>query len=215
LAIEIPQCPFSNLLHTLLGWSEGLMLLIGDQRTAILEILEIMQAQTLELISELVRVPGEILLAPDNLDGQFISPADFKRHLSDYYSRLSESAHQNGKQVVVHVGGPIKRLLPLLADSGVDGVEGVSAPPQSDTSLSEARQAVGPDFTLWGGIAQDYLLTERSQTEFESAVQDAVHQAQGDPRIILGVADRVPVAAQIERLRSLPKLVQTIKGPDG
>ena len=39
----------------------------------------------------------------------------------------------------VHIGGPGKRLLPLLADAGVDGVEWIAGAPQSDASIKEAR----------------------------------------------------------------------------
>ena len=42
--------------------------------------------------------------------------------------------------------------LPLLAEAGVDGVEGIAGPPQSDITLAEARQLAGPGITLWGGI---------------------------------------------------------------
>jgi hypothetical protein len=61
--------------------------------------------------------------------------------------------------------------------------------------------------TLWGGIAQDFLSAAHEEEAFEAAVWAAVQEAQGDPRMILGVADRVPVGAELSRLAALPSLI--------
>jgi hypothetical protein len=107
----------------------------------------------------------------------------------------------------VHVGGPIRRILPLLAEASVDGVEGIAGPPQSDATLAEARQLAGPGITLWGGLPQDLLQDIHSQDAFEAAVAEALRQTTGDSRMILGVADRVPVDAEFARLQALPGLL--------
>ena len=82
-------------------------------------------------------------------------------------------------------------------------MEGIAAPPQSDASLTQARALAGPDLTLWGGIAQDFLLATCSEADFEAAVATAVGEADQDPRSLLGVADRVPVDAVPARLEAL------------
>jgi len=152
-------------------------------------------------------LPGDLLLAPDNLDGQYISPRIFRDLFAGSYRRSAESAHRYGKPLVVHVGGPIRRVLPLLAEAGVDGVEGIAGPPQSDVSLAEARQLAGPGITLWGGIPQDLLQDIHTQEAFEAGVAEALRQAEGDSRMILGVADRVPVDAEFARLQAIPGLL--------
>jgi hypothetical protein len=91
---------------------------------------------------------------------------------------------------------------------GVDGVEGVAGPPQGDISLAQARQLAGPGLVLWGGIPQDFLLEARDRGEFEAAVAGAVQEARGDNRMILGVADKVPVDAELGRLEAIPSLVK-------
>ncbi len=205
LAIELPRCPYSQLLHDFLGWSQGLLLLREPEVEKIIQALEITYQS---LVAQIARLPGQIVLAPDNLDGQFISPQAFDRYLTPSYRQVTETLHQAGKRLVVHVGGPIKRLLAPLAQAGVDALEGIAGPPQSDAPLSQARQAVGPELVLWGGIPQDFLLETRTQAEFGIAVRQAVREAQGDGRVILGVADRVPVEAELERLEAIPTLIE-------
>jgi hypothetical protein len=205
MAIELPRCPYSQLLHDFLGWSQGLLLLREPQVEEIIQALELSYQN---LVVKIAQLPGQIVLAPDNLDGQFISPQAFDQHLAPSYRQATETLHQAGKRLVVHVGGPIKRLLAPLAQAGIDALEGIAGPPQSDVPLSQARQAVGPELVLWGGIPQDFLLETREQAEFEMALRQAVQEAQGDGRIILGVADRVPVEAQLERLEAIPALIE-------
>jgi hypothetical protein len=207
VGIELPMRPYSDILHTLLGWGEGLMLLKGEGAPIVAEMLAMLEEKLRELAAKLANLPGDVLYAPDNLDGQYISPRSFREHMTASYRHSAEAAHAHSKRLVVHAGGPVRRLLPLLAEAGVDVVEGVAPPPQADASLVEARAAAGSDLVLWGGIAQDYLLPGREQAEFEAVVSEATRQASQDGRVILGVADRVPADADLDRLRALPALI--------
>lgn len=208
VAIELPMRPYSEILHALIGWSDGLLLLLGEEGPEILEWAALLEVKLQELLAEIVRLPGTLVLAPDNLDGQFISPGVLREHLAASYEQTAATLHAHGKRLIVHVGGPVSRLLPLLAAAGVDGVEGISGPPQGDATLAAARALAGPQITLWGGIPQDFLLAARSQAEFEEACASALAQATGDPRAILGVADRVPVDADRARLRYLAEIAR-------
>jgi hypothetical protein len=205
LAIEIPRRPYSDVLHELLGWSEGLLLL---REPAVEEIITILEGKLQRLVQEIAELPGQVVLAPDNLDGQFIPPAAFKAHLADSYRATAEVLHQRGKYLMVHVGGPTRHLLTPLAEAGVEGVEGVAGPPQGDVTLAEAREIAGPALTLWGGIPQDLVHDTHDREEFEAAVVSAAQEARGDGRMMLGVADRVPVDADLSRLEAIPALIE-------
>jgi hypothetical protein len=207
LAIEIPRRPYSDVLHEFLGWSEGLLLL-GEPEVE--EIIAILESKLQELVQAMAELPGQVVLSPDNLDGQFLPPSMFRQHLADSYRHTAETLHQQNKYLLVHVGGPIKGLLAALAEAGVDGVEGIAGPPQGDLKLSQAREIAGADLTLWGGIPQDLLLDAHSKDEFETVVAQAVREAKGDSRMILGVADRVPVEAVPGRLEAIPALVERL-----
>ena len=206
-AVELPRRPYSDLLHEFLGWSEGLLFL-GE--TAVEDMIAILESKLQRLVQELAGLPGRIVFSPDNLDGQFISPAVFRRHLAGSYRLTADTLHRQHKLLLVHIGGPIKRLLAGLAEAGVDGVEGIAGAPQSDLSLAEARALVGPSLALWGGIPQDYLLDTYDPASFEAAMAQAVSEASAGRRMIIGVADRVPVNADLSRLEAIPGLIQQI-----
>lgn len=211
VALELPKRPYSELLHDLLGWSDGLLLLGAPEVQKMLTLLE---SKLQDLVERMAQLPGDIVLSPDNLDGQFISPGAFERYLSGSYRRTSQLLHHRDKQLVVHVGGPVRRLLEPLAATGLDAIQGICGPLQSDASLSEARRIVGPKITLWGGIPQDVLLDAHDWAQFEASVARAVEEARGDSRIILGVADRVPAEVEMARLEAIPAFLEhTSRGP--
>lgn len=205
LAIEIPRRPYSDLLHEFLGWSEGLVLL-GEPEVG--EIIAVLETKLQHLVQAVADLPSDIVLSPDNLDGQFISPPMFGAYLGDSYRHTAGALHQSNKYLLVHIGGPIRHLLAPLAEAGVDGIEGIAGPPQGDLTLAQARDIAGPELTLWGGIPQDFLPDTRKRGQFEASVVQAVQQAKGDHHMILGVADRVPVDAELSRLEAIPSLIE-------
>ena len=205
-AVEIPRRPYSDMMHELLGWSEGFMLLAYGP-AAIPEILSVLEAKLQDLVQQVAELPGEVVYSPDNLDGQFISPPAFEEHFAGSYRQTAEALHANGKRLLVHIGGPAARLIAPLRQAGVDGVEGIAGPPQGDASLSQAREAAGPDLTLWGGISQDFLSSTHEMAKLEEAVARAADEAKEDGRMILGIADRVPVEADLERVTAVSEMV--------
>jgi len=205
LALELPKRPYSELLHDFLGWSEGLMLL-GEP--TVLQILAVLEAKLQQLVAEIGQLAEQVILSPDNLDGQFISPRAFRTHVAASYRHTTQTLQEKGNRLIVHIGGPVKRLMTELTNSGIDGFEGISGPPQSDLTLTQARAATGPGPALWGGIPQDFVLPTYSRQELQAAVEEILKAARDDKRMIVGIADRVPVNADPARLEELANLIQ-------
>ena len=205
--IELPLRPYSDLLHSFLGWTEGLMIAL-EEAEIIAGLVNLMEDKYAQLVDELLGFPQTTFLAPDNLDANFISPGIFSNHMAAGYRRSSEALHARGRTLTVHLGGNTRSLLAPLAACGMDCLEGICGPPQGDASIPEARSLVGPDTILWGGLAQDYLLPSCSDGDFNQACAVAIQEVQADGRSILGVADRVPPDAVFDRIEYLARLVQ-------
>jgi hypothetical protein len=201
--IQLPKTPYSDMLHTMLGWTDGLMLMMSEE-DRLTELLEMMEEKRNELVRKLAAdFSSSIFWAPDNLDGQFISPASFKKHLEPSYQKTCDTLHQRDNFLWVHIGGMSRHLSSLLAGSGVDGLAGISGPPQSDASLAEARKATGPNVTLWGGIPQDYVMPTHDLSVLVESIEAAKAFAETDNRTIIGIADHVPVEADFTRLKEI------------
>jgi hypothetical protein len=202
--VELPLRPFSEVLHAFIGWTDGLMLLF-EAPEAIAEMTAVLESKYQDLARQLAARGPAIMFSPDNLDGQFMSPPLFEEHMKESYRATAETAHEHGVKLAVHVGGPVRALLPGLASAGVDAVEGICGAPQSDAGFAEARALCGPRVTLWGGISQDALLSATGDQAFRDEVDRALADAEADGNAVVGVADRVPVEAVPERLDLLAR----------
>ncbi|MBT3275298.1 MAG: hypothetical protein HN368_19240 [Spirochaetales bacterium] len=199
LAIELPMHPYPFILQHFLGWSEGLMIAMMNEE--VVSSLRIgLEDQFRDIVSRLGELPGDLLYCPDNLDGSFLSPTIFESEMMESYRGTVDSAGITGKGVVVHAGGMVKNLAGPLAETGIDVIEGVCGPPQSDLSIQAGDDLLGGAVTMWGGIPQDALLTSCDTAEFESVVMNAKKHAASSSRCVIGIADRVPIAAEIHRL---------------
>ncbi len=203
--LELPMRPYQELLHSFLGFGEGFLLLFQEAER-IAGLLAALEAGLQGLLRELAGLDFDIALSPDNLDTQFVTPPAFAAHHQPSYRASADTLHAAGKLLAVHAGGPVRVLLPGLSEAGVDLIEGICGPPQSDAGLREARGLCGEKVILWGGLPQDLLAPGTAQADFQRAAALAVREARADPRALLGVADRVPVSAPPERLELLRRL---------
>jgi hypothetical protein len=210
LALRLPQQPFSEILHDLLGFDEGIIILMQEGER-IEELVGLLESSYADLLDSLVpRIdeidpegPGDtgeiVFYSPDNLDSNFISPNLFDRYLRDGYIRTLERLHGAEYGLAVHIGGYIRPLLSRLGEIGVDILQGISGPPQSDADLSEARELAGQGPLLWGGIPQDLLLPTAERSELEETLDEVARSCAADGRMVAGISDKVPVEADLEK----------------
>ena len=219
LAVKLPQQPFSEIIHDLLGFGEGIIILMQEEER-IAELTGMLADSYAALLDSLIghlsgdpagEGPGAesgdyreiVFYSPDNLDANFISPNIFDRYLLDGYAKTVDRLHRAEYGLAVHLGGYVKPLLSRLGDIGIDILQGISGPPQSDASLREARELTGAEPLLWGGIPQDFVLPEGNEKNLEECAQIVADACSGDRRIVAGVSDKVPVEADLEKLKYL------------
>jgi hypothetical protein len=207
VALEIPSRPYADLLLEFVGMSEGIMILM-EQPPEMAGMLSILEGKLQGLVADVAAMPGDIVFAHDNLDAQFVYPPVFQQHYAASYRATADALQKSNKPLLVHAGGPVNNLLKPLADAGVNGIQGISGPPQSDATLEQAREAVGPSITLWGGIPQDLALKTHDREDFDTVVTQTARQHREDGRVILGIADRVPADADIDRIAAIPGLIE-------
>lgn len=200
--VELPSRPFAWLMLEVLGWSDGLMLLLDDSGKieTLLGIAEEQVAEAERAVIAALSPDRHLLMSPDNLDAQFVSPTFFDCYLATSYRRISNLVHRNSGSLLVHSGGPIASLLPSLAECEVDSVVGASGPPQGDTDLQTASELTDGRIVPWGGIPQDLLMPSTEEARFTEEIERITEEARVGPPAVLAVADHVPIEADISRL---------------
>ncbi len=110
-----------------------------------------------------------------------------------------------GMYATSHWDGFVKQLLPLVRETGLDGLECVTPVPQGDVSLEEMKEGMAGMF-LRDGIPAVFFCPWTPLKALEDHVKKLLHAFY--PRVILGVSDLVPANAAIERVGFVNKIVE-------
>lgn len=151
--LAINESPL-KMLHWLAG-QEKASLFIYDHPEEMLALARIHTEKTLAYLEKVVDSAGvELFVSLDNLDSMFYSPTFFRDYCHEFFARAAEIVHSRGKLFLVHSCGRVRALLPLVGQTQVDCLEGVTPPPIGNTPLGEVRRQVGYDgFTVNGGMS--------------------------------------------------------------
>jgi len=116
--------------------------------------------------------------------------------------------HAAEKWCLTHIDGTLRGLLPLLARTGLDGVEGLTPFPTGDVRPDELRALTNEDIVLWGGIPGAMFRPGYKEEAFRDYVIQYLTTLRGNPRFVLGVGDQVPPRSDITRVRLIAELVE-------
>jgi hypothetical protein len=162
--VHLTQSPLKTF-HWLAG-PETTAYLIADHPKEMRELAELHEEKAIDLLKQTLNLPeAEVFMSLDNLDSAFYSPKLYDQFCAPFFSRSASIIHEKGKHLVVHACGHTRGLLPRVAASGIDCLEGIAPPPIGDTDFGEIRKLVGrSQFTINGGI-EVRQVEERSQAK--------------------------------------------------
>lgn len=147
------------------GWGARLLGLEGFLMTAHRNALEMVKFVRLveNLNLELIRRASDsgamgILVADDFAyqQGLFVSPGLIRSLFLPSLASLAEEAHRNGLFLFFHCDGNINSVLHDLAETGIDGLQGLES--TSGMDLRSAREQCGDRLCLWGNLDPRVLL---------------------------------------------------------
>lgn len=179
-----------------------------DNRPLIEKIMALMNEVTLDDIHHLKDLDWPYIQFDDNLDGMITNPKLFPEYCIPYYQRYTELFHAQGKKVGSHTDGNLKRLVPLLPETGLDVFESFTPFPLTELTFAEA-------FTAWrgkgplisGGIPSSILQPDTSQEDFEKQIDDMLNLVGSDP-ILFGIADLVTADNLIDRVAYIAERIE-------
>ena len=157
--VHLTQSPLKTF-HWLAG-AENASLFMIDHPEEMQALARVHESKALALLEKIVDIAdAEIFISLDNLDSLFYPPYFYKDYCRSFFARAAETIHRHGKRFVVHACGHNRALLPLVGESGVDCLEGITPPPMGDVELDEARKLAGSEgFVVNGGMDAHHLET--------------------------------------------------------
>lgn len=197
------KSPLQTLLVNYLGL-ENTIYALADYPDALEDIMELMDRKNDLLYEVLLKTPVEIWNFGENIDANLTPPGYFEKYLIPYYRKRVAQLHGAGKFCHIHMDGSLKPLLPLINDSGFDGIEAPTPKPQGDVTLEELNDAMGNTIML-DGIPAVLFTDTYSLTELEKCVTRILEIF--PVNLILGVSDELPPSADIEKIKFVNKFV--------
>jgi uncharacterized protein (DUF1330 family) len=141
-----------KMLHFTMGPVETVYFLMGYPGEAD-QLIRTHEEAQLKCMEEAVASGVRVVMSMDNLDTMFHSPDFVEKYSASYYTRASELCHRYGAKFMIHACGQQKDNLRLISSYGVDGLEGVAAPPLGDVLPEEALKETRAGFFITGGIS--------------------------------------------------------------
>jgi len=139
--------------------------MIADDEDRVKKVLALHEAAQLDLVRQMAQAGVPALMAMDNLDAAFHTPAYLENFSASYYEKASQLAHASGSTLFIHACGHQRVNLKFIDSLGVDGLEGVAFPPLGDVQLDEVMRLTSDRFIITGGISP--IETEKFQSAGE------------------------------------------------
>ena len=204
LRIQLPRSPLLSLMVNAMGFQRTVIMLWRHQKE-MEELLDLLEEQFYKML-EVCKGKSIVELSfGDNMHQDMCSPPLFKKYVLPFYQRIMLKIHEMGMYATSHWDGFVKQLLPMVQETGLDGLECVTPLPQGDVTLKEMKEGMGEMF-LRDGIPAVFFCPWTHIKTLEEHVTKLLHTFY--PRLILGASDLVPANAAIERVTLVNKIVE-------
>ncbi|MCK6579388.1 MAG: hypothetical protein L6Q98_14950 [Anaerolineae bacterium] len=176
-----------------------------DLEAEVMALYEAMLANFRRTIEIAAAGPGRLIYLLENFSADMIGPARYQKLILPVYDELFPILHSAGKFVSTHYDGKLSSCKDLIARAPMDVLESLTAPPEGDLTLAQAR-AVWPDKRFWSNLnIGSYLLPA---DELSQLVRERVRQAAPDGRgLAFGVSEHLPVNWQ----QSMATVLRTLR----
>jgi hypothetical protein len=208
LSYFFPRSPYQRLILEYVGF-ERTVRLLARYRDMLEEVMRSIALSDHVFYDAIADTPIKILNLGENIDVRMTPPKIFEKYCLPYYQEKADYLHRRGKYVHIHVDGYARQLLPLLRESGLDGVEALTVKPVGDMTLEDIERHLGDGMVILDGIPYIYFIPEAvSLDKFEFFVRRIVSMFRG--RLILGVSDELPPLADVSRVRMVSEILNRL-----
>lgn len=203
----LPASPVQELVQRWIG-VEGFAFHLEDHRTHVERLMRVMQRKNEELYRIAADSPSPFVVACENTSTRMISPATFERYSVPHLASFADIVHARGKIAITHMCGHIRALLPMIAQTGVDGINCVTPPPLGDTEWREVFEVLGDDVIVDALIGPSAWLGPATDGEVRRNVEAIVTDDLLDRNIMLtAAADGLP-GIPVERFRAVTEALR-------
>ena len=175
-------------------------------------LIRLMQQKELERFAILARHPCQVAIAVENTSTAYIAPDIYTRYNMPSQRAFVEAMHRQGKTAILHMCGHVQALLPVIKETGLDGIHALTPPPLGNTPWEEALDILGDDLIIFGCLVPDIFLN-CPVPEMAPALDRLITPRLRASRFVLHpFADGISVP--VERFEAVRDWVEAERAPD-
>jgi len=149
-----------------------------------------------------------------------VSPDYYRTYVMSYEKRVIDAVHAGGACTIFHNCGFASTLYDLYREMGMTVWETVSAAPQGDNDLANAKRILGDKMVLLGNLDQVSFLKTASSEEVAEATRRMVQIGKPGGRYIFSTSDFLEKGTPEANVRSMIEAAREAgrygsKEPDG
>lgn len=187
--IEIGRSPYQTILVDWAGL-ENFSYHLADGFPEFQGLMEAFEDLMLARARTAAQLPTRYVSLLENLTADQVGPRRFQKIHMAFYEKFLGILHGQGKKVFAHMDGKLANLAGLVAQTGFDGIDSLTEPPEGDMLLADARAAF-PEMCLWANINID--LYNLPPADLRSVVRRMVNEGAPDGRkLIFEVSEDLP-----------------------
>ena len=141
---------------------------------------------------------------------QNYSPRQYERYIASEIQQWCTLLNTNDMHYIQHACGHLRHLLPMMKASGAVGVESISPPPTGNIALKDARELVGRDFAIIGGIEPTQFLN-LPLDKLGPYVEQVIADGRGGP-FVLANSDSCPPGVTVEKFIRVAEIARGYRG---
>lgn len=146
------------LLEYLIGMEQFYYLLADypEEVDALIRVLQEKDRQRFEIVA--ATNPCGIGILCENTSTYYISPEIYAKYNMPSQRDFTQAMHRHGKTAILHMCGHVRQILPVIRETGADGIHALTPPPLGDTPWELALDVLGEDMIIQGCLTPDIFL---------------------------------------------------------
>ena len=113
-------------------------------------LIRTMHEKDLQAFDLVAAGPWESATLVENTSTYYISPQIYRDYNMPHQRDFVERVKRAGKTAILHMCGHVKNLLPLIRETGCDGIHALTQPPTGDCPWETALDALGDNLVIFG-----------------------------------------------------------------
>ena len=173
---------------------DTLLMDLIDNPGLVHRLVDISVDHSVKLMKRAVELGAELFVFGDDYagtKGPFMSPDHFREFFLPGIQEVVRAAKEMNTLVIKHTDGNIKPILPMIVDTGIDGLHPLD--PVAGMDIAAVKKAHGDRICVIGNIDTGKVLSDATTIEVEENVRRIIEQAAPGGGYIISSANSIHV----------------------